>query len=88
MTFALCQERGLLDNYAMKLDECDAALTEMHRLNLVQMLSDMLDEGELKQLLLVNHFALQTGLSQCETVALSTEGIVIPGSYNEHAVIS
>ena len=86
-TLSLCQERNLLD-YTIKMDEADAALTEMHRLNLVQMISDMLSDGEIKQLLLVNHFALQTGISSCETVALSTDGIVIPGDYNEHAIIS
>ena len=86
-TLSLCQERNLLD-YTIKMDEADAALTEMHRLNLVQMISDMISDGEIKQLLLVNHFALQTGISSCETVALSTDGIVIPGEYNEHAIIS
>ena len=52
------------------------------------MISDMLDDGEIKQLLLVNHFSVQAGLHNCDTVALSTEGIVIPGEYNEHALVA
>ena len=88
MTLALCEERGFLDQYCLRCDEIDAALTDEHRAKLVGMISRLLDEEFIKQLMLVNHFAIQTGINQCESVCLSTEGILVPGEINEHAVIS
>ena len=85
-TLALCKERNLM-SYTISLDECDAALTEQHRTNLVALLSRMLDDHEIHQLMLVNHFALQTGIAQCDCVCLSPEGILLPSEYNTNATI-
>lgn len=87
-TLAIAMERGYLNNYPLKLDETDAALTEEHRTKLVDAISRMLDNQTIRQLFLVNHFAIQSGLPNCESVALSTDGIVIPGEYNLHATIN
>lgn len=87
MTLAICIERGWLNNYPCKFDEVDAALTEQHRTSLVGMISRLIDDGILKQMFLVNHFAAQTGMSNCESVCLSSDGIVLPSVVNEHAEI-
>jgi len=87
MTLALCMERGLLDWMALRLDEVDGPLTDEHRTRLVCMLSDLVDKGTVKQLFLVNHFAMQTGMSQCGSICLGTDGIITPDVYNVHATI-
>ena len=88
MTLAICMERGYLKQYAIKLDETDAALTENHRSKLVQMIGRLLAEGEIKQLFMVSHFFAQTGIPNVENVVLSTDGIVLPNSYNENVTIT
>lgn len=87
MTIALCQERGFLNWAGLCLDECDAALTDDHRTKLVSLINKMVSREEIKQLFLVNHFAIQTGMDKCDSVVLSEEGIIIPFGANEHAKI-
>lgn len=87
MTLALCIERGLLDWMALRLDEVDGPLTDEHRTRLVCMLSDLVDKDNIRQLFLVNHFAMQTGMSKCANVVLSSEGICVPDVYNSTATI-
>lgn len=84
---ALCVERGYTNTCAIKLDEIDAALTEEHRTRLVGLLDRLLAEGVIKQMFLVNHYAIQTGLTHAECVVLSSEGIVVPNTSNESAII-
>jgi DNA repair exonuclease SbcCD ATPase subunit len=88
MRLALCIERGFLEEFAVRLDEIDGPLTEEHRTKLVCMLSDLMDKGVIKQMLLVNHYAMQTGMHQCSCIALNTEGIVVPDDVNACAEIS
>ena len=88
MRLALCIERGFLEEFAVRLDEIDGPLTEEHRTKLVCMLSDLMDKGVIKQMLLVNHYAMQTGMHQCSCVALNTEGIIVPDDVNQCAEIS
>jgi len=87
MTLAICVERCYLEKYPIKLDEIDSALTEEHRSKLINLLGSMLEEGVIKQMFLVNHFAAYTGISKCECLVLSPEGIVTPAEYNKNAVI-
>lgn len=87
LNVAICIERGYFNLYPFAFDEGDANMTEAHRTRLTSLLSKYLDQGVIKQMFLVNHFAVQSGLSQCDCVVLSTEGIVLPEGYNEHAVI-
>lgn len=88
MRLALCIERGFLEEFAVRLDEIDGPLTEEHRTKLVCMLSDLMDKGVIKQMLLVNHYAMQTGMHQCSCIALNTEGIIVPDDVNAYAEIS
>ena len=86
-TVALATERGFQNWCPLALDEADAALTEQHRTAFVGVINRLLGEGIIKQLFLVNHFAMQTGMQSCDIVSLSSDGIVLPMVYNQHAVI-
>ena len=87
MILAIGVERGYLNWCYLKLDEIDAALTEGHRSRLVSLIDRLVSEGVIKQLFLVNHFAIQTGMSQCSTICLCSEGIVLPNEYNKDNVV-
>ena len=87
LNVAICIERGYFEKYPFAFDEGDAPLTESHRTRLTSLLSKYLDRGIIRQMFLVNHFAVQSGLSQCECVVLNPEGIVLPTVYNQHAVV-
>jgi len=86
MILAIGVERGYLNWCYLKLDEIDAALTEGHRSKLVSLIDRLVNEGVIKQLFLVNHFAIQTGMSKCSTICLCSEGIVLPNEYNNENV--
>ena len=88
VTMAIAMERRFNEWLPFKCDEIDAALTPEHRLKLTQCISDFLDDGTMRQMLLVNHFAIQSGIQQCDIVSLSEDGLVLPAVYNEHAVIN
>ena len=87
MILAIGVERGYLNWCYLKLDEIDAALTETHRSKLVALIDRLVNEGVIKQLFLVNHFAIQTGMSRCSTICLCSEGIVLPNEYNNENVV-
>lgn len=87
-TLGFAIERGLLSKTTVKFDESDAQLTESHRVKLIELLSRMIDDGSIKQMLLVNHYAAQTGISQCDCVCLSTDGVLLPNEYNKWANIT
>ena len=87
MILAIGVERGYLNWCYLKLDEIDAALTEGHRSKLVSLIDRLVNEGTIKQLFLVNHFAIQTGMSKCSTICLCSEGIVLPNEYNNDNVV-
>lgn len=87
-TLAIATERGYADQYPIKMDEVDPALGETHRIKLTSMVSDMVLDKTIHQLFLVNHFVVHTGMSDCEVICFSTEGIVAPAVFNERAVIS
>lgn len=84
---ALAIERGFVNWMPIKLDESDAALTPEHRAKLVQLISDLIEDGTIHQLMMVSHFAAQTGIPNCDNVVLSSDGIVVPEEYNSHCVI-
>ena len=86
-TLAMCMERGWLKTRSLMADEIDAAMSDEHRTRLVQMLANLIETEEIKQMFLVNHYAIQTGFTNCDCVVLSPEGLVLPGVYNQHAEI-
>lgn len=93
MMLAICSERKFTQVYPVKLDEVDAPLTDEHRTSLIKLLNRLVNDPkperteEVKQMFIINHFALQTGLANCGIVCLSTNGIEVPDKYNEHVTI-
>ena len=85
---AIATERGFIDWLPIRLDESDAPFTEEHRAKLIDMLSRMIENQTIKQLLIVSHFAAQSGIPRCSNIVLSTEGIVVPAVYNLNVHIS
>ena len=88
MILAFYEEMNLAETFPLKLDEVDGGLTDEHRTRLSVMLSDLVDKGKVRQMFLVNHFAIQTGINHCDSVCLGTDGIIVPDVYNEHAIIN
>ena len=88
VTLAIAIERGFNKWLPFKCDEIDAALTPERRTKLTQYIADSLDDGTIKQLMLVNHFSLQTGLLNVDVVSLSDDDIVLPEVYNKHVIIN
>lgn len=88
MILAFYEEMNLSESFPLKLDEVDGGLTDEHRTRLSVMLSDLVDKGKVRQMFLVNHFAIQTGINHCDSVCLGTDGIIVPDVYNEHAIIN
>ena len=86
-TLAVAMERGYINWMTLRMDETDAALTDEHRAKLIDLISRYISDGAIRQLMIVSHFAAQTGLPDCDNVVLCTDGIVCPATYNEHAVI-
>jgi len=86
-TLAICMDRGYATKYPMKMDEVDPALTENHRIRLTNLISDWIQNKQITQLFLVNHFVIHTGMTDCGVICLSTEGIVVPAEYNKHVTI-
>ena len=89
MVLAIAIERGYLQKYPISLDEIDAGLTDSHRAKLTGLIDRLLSDGTVKQMFLVNHFAMQTGLSHSSCVCLCSDGIILPGGeVNKNAIIS
>lgn len=87
-SLALYKQLGLCDRYPMKLDEPDAALSEGHRLKLLELLSELVERNELHQLFIINHHAaLHTGFANAHVLCLAEEGIMLPPVYNDHVEI-
>lgn len=85
---AICTNRGIVNELPIKLDEIDAALSEDHKSKLVTLLTNLIKEGEIRQMFMVNHYvAMYTSLSNCDIICLSESGIILPPVYNEHAII-
>ena len=84
---AVAAERGWLKQYPLCCDEIDAGFQEMHRTKLVELLGRLLENEDVTQMFLVNHYAIQSGFSDIDIVCLSSEGIVLPGAYNLHCTI-
>jgi DNA repair exonuclease SbcCD ATPase subunit len=87
-TLGLYLQMGLGDFLPLKLDEPDGALSEAHRTKLLTLLSNLLRQGNIKQLFLINHNAsLFTSFAHSQIVCLNPDGIVVPHKYNESVII-
>lgn len=88
-TLAICVHMRISDKYPVKLDEVDSGFSAEHRDRLLTLLSNMVREGLIKQLILVNHFStLFTAFANSQVICLNPDGIAVPSVYNEGVSIN
>lgn len=78
-----------LSQYPLYLDEVGTAFDYKHRSNLINYIKALVEGRHCSQLFLVNHYSSEYGgLSHAETLALTTDGAVLPDKYNTHVQIT
>lgn len=72
------------------LDELGSSMDEQHRINMMQVLSELIDTEQCSQLFLVSHFAaLHEQFNNSEIMILNTQNILnMPRTFNKHVTIS
>lgn len=71
------------------LDEAGRTFDSKHKQNLVILLKQLLDEGVVSQIFLVNHHAaIHEGFVDAENLVLKEGSLLLPNRYNEHVTIS
>ena len=79
----LYKQLGLGKQFPLMLDEPDGGMTPGHRTNLLTLLSNLLRQGDISQLFIVNHHAtLFTSFANSQIVCLDDGGIVVPSNAN------
>ena len=86
---AIYHQMQLGKKYPLKLDEPDGGLINEHRVRLLNFLADMMKNGDLKQLFMVNHFpSVYDTFSDSQTLCICEEGIILPSEYNQHITVT
>lgn len=72
------------------LDELGSSMDEQHRINMMQVLSELIETEQCSQLFLVSHFAaLHEQFNNSEIMILNTKNILnMPRTFNKHVTIS
>lgn len=83
------QQFGAAD-YPLYLDELGSSMDEQHRINMMQVLSELVETNQCSQLFLVSHFAaLHEQFNNSEIMVVNTKNILnMPRTYNKHVTIS
>jgi len=82
-TLVLMQYMGL-DDYPIYIDELGPTFDEVHKGKLIDYIIHMIDEREVSQMFMINHFSsFYGGLTHKETLVLSETNVVLPHVYNE-----
>lgn len=83
------QQFGLADS-PLYLDELGSSMDEQHRINMMKVLSELVDTHQCSQLFLVSHFAaMHEQFNNSEIMVLNTKNILnMPRSYNKHVNIT
>lgn len=77
-----------LQSYPLKLDEPDSGLSEGNRVRLLGLLSGLMNNNSIGQLIFVNHHpSLYASFKECQTLCLNSEDIVVPSDYNQNIMI-
>lgn len=77
-------------NMPLYLDELGSSMDEQHRINMMQVLSELVDSKQCSQLFLVSHFAaLHEQFGNSEIMVVNTKNIInMPRTFNKHVTIS
>jgi DNA repair exonuclease SbcCD ATPase subunit len=87
-TLALMIALGIYKTHPIFLDEVGRCFDSYHTQRLLEMLSDLVDQGYISQLFIINHQAvLAGGFDKADVICLRSENIVLPEDYNQHVVI-
>lgn len=78
-----------LYDYPLYLDELGAAFDEAHKLNLIPLIKDLIDDNHFSQVFIISHEKDgQTSFPNSETTILDDRNISYPHPYNEHVEFS
>jgi len=88
LNLALYKQLNLNLNYPLIMDEPDDGFSEGNRTRLLMLLSSMVEQDQIHQLILISHFAsMLSGFDNSDIICLSEENIVLPPVYNKNVVI-
>lgn len=78
------------NNSPLYLDELGSSMDEQHRINMMKVLSELVETERCSQLFLVSHFAaMHEQFHNSEIMVLNTKNIInMPRTYNQHVTIS
>lgn len=77
-----------LTNYPIYFDETGRSFDEKHRVNLMTFVKRLVDNQMCSHVVMVNHFAsMHGGLTNCDTIVLNEDNIILPSKYNQGVVI-
>ena len=82
-TLAIMIALGIHNTHPVFLDEIGRCLDMNHAQRLLELLLDLVNEGYIHQLFIINHQAVMIGgFDKADVVCLNTENIVLPEKYN------
>lgn len=78
-----------LQDYPIFLDETGSSFDYAHKYRLVSLLKQIVSDGAVTQLFLINHHAsVHEGLSNAEVLVLDPSNVMVPDVYNQHVDMS
>lgn len=88
-SLALCIHMDVGSKFPIRLDEADSGLSLGNRGRLNELLSSLVRQGYIKQLVFVNHdVSVFSSFANSQIICLNPEGIAVPTVYNEGVVMS
>lgn len=74
-----------LSDYPLLLDELGNTFDETHRVNVINLIENLLELKQVRQVFFISHYASQHGaFSGAEICVLDDRNISVPGVYNKH----
>ena len=76
--------------YPMFLDELGSSMDDQHRINMMHVVSDLVETHQCSQMFMISHFAaFHEQFTNNETLVLDAKNIInMPKTYNQHVRIS
>lgn len=78
-----------LEGFPLYFDEFGITFDEEHRTNLSQLLTSMVENGQITQVFYISHYLQEhTALSNAEVCVIDPHNITVPKVYNQHVRLS
>lgn len=85
---ALYVVKELNERFALNLDEPESAMTDSHKVRIMELLATLMNSGDVQHMNLVSHNQVSYSLFQdTNIICLNPEGIVLPLEYNKNVTI-